>query len=833
MTLLEKLFTVLGLITCLSISAQRPIQKTGGEIYAELEKLGFLGTAMYLAAHPDDENTRLIAYLANEVKAQTVYLSLTRGDGGQNLIGTEMRELLGLIRTRELLEARKIDGGHQLFTRANDFGYSKHPDETLAIWNEQAVRADVIKAIRKWQPDIIVNRFDHKSAGTTHGHHTTSAILSYESFDQAADPSIFPEQLEELETWQPKRLFFNTSFWFYGGMEAFKKADKSDMVSIDVGSYYPHKGLSNTEIAAQSRSMHKSQGFGATPTRGSEMEYLDILKGSKPSNGDLFEGINTTWSRIEGGQEIQPLYDQIIKDFNPNQPNQSVPQLVDLYQKLAMLPNGHWKTIKMEATQSLIKDCMGLYLEANSNIPTAVPGQEIQITLEATNRSAERAVLQKLTLHPNGPTLDLNWDLENNKAQISSFDFTLPQDIAYTTPYWLTLPAEKGFYRVTEEEKIGLPENPLEEFATASIEIEGTLLQYEIPITFKETDPVKGEYHTPFRIIPKVITKTANPVYLFSDEQPQMVEIIVEAGNAPVSGVLQLKTEEGWSVNPEQYPFELSLKGSTQTFTFEVSPPASPSYASITPVAIVEGKSYQQEMITINYPHIPLQTVLKDASSTVIKLDLQKRGDKIGYLMGAGDEVPNALRQVGFQVDLLSEKEINLDMLKNYDAVVIGIRAYNTSDEIKYIQKDLLEYVSEGGNLIIQYNTSRGLKIQADELAPYPLRLSRDRVTVEESEVKFIAPDHPVLHYPNKITQADFDGWVQERGLYFPDEWSNEFTPILEMADPGETGLKGSLLIAPYGKGNYVYTGLSFFRELPAAVPGAYRLFANLIALGK
>lgn len=833
MTLLEKLFTVLALLSCLSISAQKPIQKTGGEIYADLEKLGFLGTAMYLAAHPDDENTRLIAYLANEVKANTVYLSLTRGDGGQNLIGTEMRELLGLIRTRELLEARKIDGGHQLFTRANDFGYSKHPDETLAIWNEQAVRADVIKAIRRWQPDVIINRFDHESAGKTHGHHTTSAILSYESFDQTADPTIFPEQLEELAPWQPKRLFFNTSFWFYGSMEAFNKADKSDMVGIDVGSFYPHKGLSNTEIAAQSRSMHKSQGFGATPTRGSETEYLKVLKGTKPSNGDLFEGINTTWSRIEGGQTIQPLYDQILQDFNPNQPDRSVPQLLELYQKLERLPDGHWKTIKIAATKSLIKDCMGLYLETNSNTPTAVPGQPIKITLEATNRSAAKAVLQNLTLHPNGPSFDLNWSLVNNKAKINSFDFTLPEDIAYTTPYWLMLPAEKGFYRVAEEEKIGLPENPLGEFATATIEIGGTLLQFDMPITFKETDPVKGEFHTPFRIIPKIMTKTANPVYLFADDQPQVVEVDIEAGSASISGILQLQVPEGWTVAPQQYPFELLLKGSTQTYTFAISPPEYPSYATVAPVAIVEGIAYQQELVTIDYPHIPLQSVLKDAASTVIRLDLQKRGDKIGYLMGAGDEVPEALRQVGFQVDLLAEKEITLDKLRDYDAIVIGIRAYNTSDEIKYIQKDLLEYVSEGGNLIIQYNTSRGLKIAADQLAPYPLRLSRDRVTVEESVVKFVAPDHPVLHYPNKITAADFEGWVQERGLYFPDEWSAEFTPILEMADPGEEGLKGSLLIAPYGKGNYVYTGLSFFRELPAAVPGAYRLFANIIALGK
>lgn len=833
MTLLEKLFTVLILFFCLSLSGQRPTQKTGGEIYADLEKLGFLGTAMYLAAHPDDENTRLIAYLANEVKAHTVYLSLTRGDGGQNLIGTEMRELLGLIRTRELLEARKIDGGHQLFTRANDFGYSKHPDETLAIWNEQAVRADVIKAIRQWQPDVIVNRFDHESAGRTHGHHTTSAILSYESFDQAADPNVFPEQLEELAPWQPKRLFFNTSFWFYGSMEAFNKADKSDMVGIDVGSYYPHIGFSNTEIAAQSRSMHKSQGFGATPTRGSEMEYLKILKGPKPSNGDLFEGINTTWSRIAGGESIQPLYDKILQDFDPTQPSLSVPQLINLYQKLEELPEGHWKNIKMAATQSIIKDCMGLYLESNSNTPTAVPGQVIQVKFEATNRSNEKAIVRNLTFHPNGPSFDLNWNLEHNQAQITSFDFTLPVDIAYTTPYWLKLPAEKGFYRVAEKEKIGLPENPLEEFATATIEIGGIPLHYDLPITFKETDPVKGEYHTPFRIVPKVMVKTANPVYLFSDNQPQIVEVIVEAGSASVSGVLQLKTEEGWTVNPAEYTFDLPLKGGTQTFTFEISPPPYPSYASVEPVAIVEGETYQQELITIDYPHIPLQSVLKEATSTVIKLDLQKRGDRIGYLMGAGDEVPEALRQVGFQVDLLSENEVTLDLLRDYDAVVIGIRAYNTSDEIKFIQKNLLEYVAEGGNLIIQYNTSRGLKIEADQLAPYPLRLSRDRVTVEESEVKFIAPDHPVLHYPNEITQADFEGWVQERGLYFPDEWSAEFTPILEMADPGEEGLKGSLLIAPYGKGNYVYTGLSFFRELPAAVPGAYRLFANLIALGK
>lgn len=833
MTLFEKLFTVLALFCCLSLPAQRPIQKTGGEIYADLEKLGFLGTAMYLAAHPDDENTRLIAYLANEVKAHTVYLSLTRGDGGQNLIGTQMRELLGLIRTRELLEARKIDGGHQLFTRANDFGYSKHPDETLAIWNEQAVRADVIKAIRKWQPDVIVNRFDHESAGRTHGHHTTSAILSYESFDQAADPTVFPEQLETLAPWQPKRLFFNTSYWFYGSREAFDKADKSDMVGIDVGSYYPHKGFSNTEIAAQSRSMHKSQGFGATPTRGSEMEYLKILKGPKPDNGDLFEGINTTWSRIKGGETIQPLYDQILLDFDPNHPNQSVPQLVELYQKLEMLPDGHWKSIKLEATQALIKDCMGLYLETNANTSTAIPGQMIQITLEATNRSAENAVLGKLSLFPNGPSFDLNWDLKNNHAHIGTFDFPIPKDMAYTTPYWLKLPAEKGFYRVAEEEKIGLPENPLEVFATLALEIGETVLHYDLPITYKATDPVKGEYHTPFRLIPKVMVKTANPVYLFSDDQPQMVEVVIEAGSAPVKGVLQLQTEEGWTVFPEQYSFELPLKGSTQTYTFEMSPPAFPSYAAVAPVAMVEGETFQQELITIDYPHIPLQSVLKEASSTVIKLDLQKRGDKIGYLMGAGDEVPEALRQVGFQVDLLSEKEISLDLIKSYDAIVIGIRAYNTSDQIKFIQKILLEYVSEGGNLIVQYNTSRGLKIDADQLAPYPLRLSRDRVTVEESEVKFIAPNHPVLHYPNKITQADFDGWVQERGLYFPDEWDKAFTPILEMADPGEESLKGALLIAPYRKGNYIYTGLSFFRELPAAVPGAYRLFANLIALGK
>ncbi|MEY2904556.1 MAG: mycothiol S-conjugate amidase [Bacteroidota bacterium] len=808
-------------------------QKNSSQIYSDLEKLGFLGSAMYVAAHPDDENTNLISYLANEKKAHTVYLSLTRGDGGQNLIGTEMRELLGLIRTRELLEARKIDGGHQFFTRANDFGYSKHPDETLEIWNQEEIQSDVIRAIRKWQPDIIINRFDHESAGKTHGHHTTSAMLSFDCFEKAADPNVFPEQLEKLTVWQPSRLFFNTSWWFFGSQEAFEKADKSDFIALDVGVFYPHLGYSNNEISAKSRSMHKSQGFGSTPTRGKSIEYLKILKGTLPKNEDLFEGINTTWSRIQDGEKIQNLHSQLLKDFDHTNPAGIVPGLIEIYKEIQTLTPGFWTEIKSEEVKKLIASCIGLYIEASAQTPSATPGQLIKINIEAINRSSVEILWENLKIYPGNTSVNKNQNLNPNESNKFTLDHLISDDTRLSTPYWLEKEGEIGLYEVEDPQLRGLPENPTSISAIFELWVEGVKLALDVPVNYKMTDPVEGEVKKPFEVLPPVTVQLSESNYLFPDSTPKPISVEVHAGKPNIEGTLKLEVPTGWNYEPKEIPYKIDLKGDSKKFNFLLIPSNEQSEGKVKPVAIFNGESYDATRITINYPHIPNQSILKNASAPVLRLDLKKAGNEIGYIMGAGDEIPDALTQIGYHVTILDEKSMEPEILKKFDAIVVGIRAYNTNDYLRFRQKHLLDYVYQGGNLIIQYNTSNNLIIPAEELAPFPLKLSRGRITDENSQVKMIHENHPALNFPNKIEYSDFNGWVQERGLYFPGEWSSEFSPLLSMNDPGESDLEGGILVAPYGKGFYVYSGISWFRQLPAGVPGAFRLFTNLLSLGK
>ena len=365
------------------ISCQVPERLTSSEIYKAMEKLNVVGTVLYIAAHPDDENTRLISYLSKDLKVRTAYLSLTRGDGGQNLVGPEIRELLGVIRTQELLGARSIDGGSQMFSRANDFGYSKNPDETLRIWDHGEVLSDVVWAIRKFKPDVIVNRFDHESAGRTHGHHTSSAILSYDAFDLTGDPNSFPDQLKYVDTWSPERLYFNTSWWFYGSRENFDKADKSRMLSVDVGGFDPLTGISFSETAAMSRSMHKSQGFGSETTRGSRVEYLQLLKGEMPEDkSNLFNGIDISWTRLKGGDVIGNMVEQALLEFEFSNPSASVPLLLDIRAKIAVLENEHWRNIKLNEIDEIISACAGLYIEISTEEHYATAGEKVEVEFE-------------------------------------------------------------------------------------------------------------------------------------------------------------------------------------------------------------------------------------------------------------------------------------------------------------------------------------------------------------------------------------------------------------------------------------------------------------------
>ncbi|SDS31483.1 PIG-L family deacetylase [Christiangramia echinicola] len=829
---MRKLVFALFLFSFSFSKAQAPEKWSSSEIYNQIKKLNFLGSVLYIAAHPDDENTRLISYFSNEKNARTAYLSLTRGDGGQNLIGPELREQLGLIRTQELLAARRIDGGQQFFTRANDFGYSKAPSETLEIWNKDEVLSDVVWIIRKFRPDVIINRFDHRTPGSTHGHHTSSAILSVEAFDLAGSKNAYEDQLEYLSPYQPKRLFFNTSPWFYGGDEAFKSADKSNFINFDTGTYFPLRGISNTEIASISRSQHRSQGFGSTGSRGEQMEYLELLKGDLPSkDSGIFEGIDTSWNRVKGGEEIERILSQVEKNFDFANPSKSLSELMEAYELIQELEDEHWKETKTEQIKDIIYACSGLYLEAVAEKPAITPSEELKVELEAINRSEENIVLNSIELTPNNSILNPDVVLQNNKGWGNKMTFKIPETANYTTPYWLEETGSMGIYTVKEQKLRGLPETPLNTKATFKLSIKDVNISFEKPVVYKFNDNVYGETYKNFEIVPPVDLKFEEDVLIFNTAEPKEISILVTSKRADLTGDLNLNVGAGWKVEPIKTNFSIAQSGGSENLKFKITPPEGQNETRLEPKATINGKVYDQHLIEINYDHIPDQNLIRSASLKLVKLDIKKKGQNIAYIEGAGDVVPESLVQIGYTVTRISPSTITPGLLNNYDAVVLGIRALNIQDGLKYKQDILHDYVKQGGTMIVQYNTNRGLVV--NNISPFNLSLSRDRVTDENAEVTFLAPEHAILNTPNKLTRNDFKGWVQERGLYFPGTWDENFTPILSMHDQGESPKNGSLLVAEYGKGHYIYTGISFFRQFPEAVPGAFRLFANLISIGK
>ena len=829
------LVALLGFIVLHSFTyGQKPKNLSATDIHHEIGKLNFLGSALFVAAHPDDENTRLISYLANYTKAKTTYLSITRGDGGQNLIGAELRESLGVLRTQELLAARRVDGGEQRFTRANDFGYSKHPDETLEIWDKEKVLGDVVWAIRTLKPDIVINRFDHRSPGTTHGHHTSSAMLSFEAFDLANDKNAYPEHLTKTATWQPKRLYFNTSWWFYGSRENFEKADKSNLTKLDVGVYYPQMGMSNNEIASLASSQHLCQGFGRIATRGNQDDYVEYLKGEKAKNKeDIFDGIDTSWSRVKGGDAVGEILYEIEKNFNFQNPASHVPKLVEAYKRLQKVEDTHWRTLKSEQLKEIILACAGLYIEANASASSATPGETVKINIEALNRSTVKTIIESVSIENATASITPNVTLAENAKENLELEFTLPSTTATTSPYWLNEAGTLGTYTVKDKALIGKPETPVAFNANFKLNIDGVSIGINRPVVYHYSKPDKGEIYEPFAVLPEVTAKFKDDVILFADANQKEISVAIRAGKDNVTGTVSLDLPKNWTAIPATINFNIEQKGDVQNVLFKVTPPNNASEGIIKPVVTTNGKKYNKALVEINYDHIPKQSLVLPAKTKVVRLNIKKTGTNIGYIVGAGDKVPESLEQIGYNVQTIDVNSIQEGSLNTYDGIVIGIRAYNVVEELKFKQSLLLDYVKNGGNLIVQYNTAGRWRSQFKNLAPYPISVSRDRVTDENAAVEIIAKNHSLINYPNAITQQDFNGWVQERGLYFPNEWSKEFTPILSMNDKNEEPKTGSLIVAPYGKGYYIYTGLSFFRELPAGVPGAYKLFANMLSIGK
>lgn len=833
--------SALAVSIVVSLFLGRPLAATppaeilsAAELPIALDKLLVTGSVLYVAAHPDDENTAFLAYMARERKVRAAYLSVTRGDGGQNLIGSEKGERMGLIRTQELLAARRIDRAEQRFTRAVDFGYSKSPEEALRIWGKEAVLADVVWVFRTFRPDVVVTRFPKTGEGG-HGHHTASALLAEEAFAAAADPARFPEQLAlGARPWQAKRIFWNA--W---RPQNDPKADMAGLLSVDLGTYNRYLGRAYSEIAGESRSQHKSQGFGAPERRGTLPNFFQLLAG-EPAKADLLEGVDLSWKRFRGGESVQAALEKARDAYRPNDPAAALPHLLDAWRAMRSLPEEPVVAAKRRDLLDVVRSVTGLWLEAVATDFTVVPGGELKVNVSALNRSRVPIALERVewTGSPTAPLAPAA-TLEDNKPFKAEATLAVPAEAPLSQPYWLEEPTANGRFRVADPRLVGLPEAPPNLRARMTLTVAGEPLTFETPVVYRWTDPVKGELYRPLEIAPKVTLALSESVFVFPSAKGKSVGVTVRATQGAASGFARLRLPAGWSVVPPAAPFDLAKKGDEATVSFQVTPPAKAdpkrgretlgAEATLAQAAAApRAETLARSVVRIDYPHIPIQTLFPPAEARLVRVDVARAGERVGYVMGSGDDGPAALEQLGFQVALLSDDDLALADLSRYSAIVVGVRAYNTRARLRPARARLLAYVEAGGTLVVQYNTSGDLV--TEELGPYSLKLSRDRVTVEEAPVKLLVPDAPLFLRPNKITEADFDGWVQERGLYFPGTWDARYQPLLSMADPGEAEKNGALLVARHGKGTFVYTGLSFFRQLPAGVPGAYRLLANLVS---
>ena len=855
---------VIILFSFLNIKAQTPNSLSSADIFLGLKKLNVLGTVLYVGAHPDDENTRLLSYLSKEQLYRTGYLSLTRGDGGQNLIGDEQGIELGLIRTQELLAARRMDAAEQFFSRAYDFGFSKSTEEAISIWGKENILSDVVWIIRKFQPDVIITRFpDDNRAG--HGHHSASAYFARMAFKAAADPNQFPDQLAfGVKPWQVKRVLWNT--FNFGG----NNTTSEDQLKLDVGMLNPLLGKSYGEIASESRSQHKSQGFGVARQRGQSFEYFTLFEGDKAST-DLMENISTSWKRLETEwgskaiKNIEKLMNKIINEYQLTNPEKSVSKLIQVYKIIQNQKEGYWKEKKLQEINDLIVACSGLFAETTSSTEYVVNGDVLKFNTTINNRyglniSIKKAelynaasLMQKKLPYPTNEKLKVQvYSNTDNNAQFdSSFNLLLSKNInvqvpisvnnirGNSQPYWLANEMKPGHFEVYDQRYIGMAESNATFTSVLTFNIEGLSLSIERPLQYKHTDPVKGELYEPFVCLPK-ISIAISPNIILSNVVPKNNNKININYNSFINAKEQvtLKTVQNTSstiFSGKEIAFQKNVSGSFAIPVNEVY--GSVEQKIIKPWMSFKGNEkdeiFNQTYRTIRYDHIPTIHYFYQDFVKVVDDEIKTVGKKVGYINGAGDKVPQALQQMGYDVTVLEEKDITTENLKSFQAIITGVRAYNINEYLTNKYDVLIEYIQNGGNLIVQYNTNNQIGPVKAKIAPYDFTISRNRVTNENAIVNFDLPNHSVLNFPNKITAKDFEGWVQERSIYHADKMSEQFSMPLSMADAGEKNNNGALVIAPYGKGNFVYTGIVFFRELPAGVGGAYRLFANLIALPK
>jgi LmbE family N-acetylglucosaminyl deacetylase len=797
--------------------------RNGAELRLALRRLRVLGSVLYVGAHPDDENTAMLASWSQGRLVRTAYLSLTRGDGGQNLIGDQIGEALGVIRTHELLAARHVDGAEQYFSRALDFGFSKNPQETLEFWGKDSILSDVVWVIRGFRPDVMVLRFPTDGRGG-HGHHTASAILAEEAFAAAGDPARFPEQLRYVKPWRPKRLLWNVF-----GRDTSTATGHAPPLRVDLGAYQPVLGRSFSEIAGESRSMHKSQGFGAPERRGSRIDFLEQRLGD-PVKADVFEDIDLGWSRVKGGAEVDRALAEAERAFDPERPQAAIPALLRAHAALSKLGGEPWVAIKRGELREAIRSCAGLWMEALAMKPEAAAGGEVRIATAVIQRAPADLVLEHVVF-PYGFSSPRVRAPQLNVALADTALVRIPSDAPISQPSWLRRPRGRGRFDL-DPPQVGHAIDAPALSVRMVFRAGGESLPFDVPVVYRWTDPVRGDRYRPFTVVPPVTMDFDQKFYVFpSGSTNRAVRLRIESPDVPVSGRVSLKAPNGFTVSGSQ-EVKLAGQGDQAFVEFHVAnmvPVASPAGVFRAEFQGDHGR-WSSAHNVIDHPHIPLTDLYPPAEARYVATDIKRRGDRVGYVMGSGDEGPAALRQMGWDVTLLTDDDLQWGDLARFHTIVTGVRAWNTRDVLKRVARSrLVPWVFAGHTLLVQYNTAEpGL---GEGMGFGRFTIGRDRVTVEEAQVR-MREDDPLMTTPNRIRPADFEGWVQERGLYYATAWdSTVFHSVLSSNDPGEPPRDGGLLARRLGEGWMIYTGYSFFRQIPAGVPGAFRVFANLVSM--
>jgi LmbE family N-acetylglucosaminyl deacetylase len=850
----------------------RPVYSRGAAGMAQiLGRLRTTASLLQTAAHPDDEDTALIARTARGDHARVAYLSITRGEGGQNAIGPELGEALGVIRTEELLQARALDGGEQFFTRAFDYGFSKTLDEAVRKWGKDEVLGDVVRIIRTYRPLVIASRFSGTDTDG-HGQHQYAGHIVPEAFRAAADPSRFPEQIAEgLRPWKAKRLLAGD----------FSRREGS--VVVETGIYDPVLGRTYYEIAAEGRSQHKSQEMGALELRGPQATAYRLVEGMPFTGDGMFGGIDTSLVGIaslaglpEGVitaelAQIQSAVERATAEYNALRPAEILPHLAEglrvTRRARAKLREGKSPAYaeadfllshKEEEFEEALGRAAGVVLDATAGTATVVGGDTLQAAVRLFVPQGSPVAVKKLELRaPRGwkseaaaepPVPQTGFRRTRESAPHAAYyRVTVPRDAPVTTPYFLEQARQGDRYVWGKEAPQGRPFEPALLHGVAELEAHGVAFTATAPVQYRYADDIRGELRRAVDVVPAASIALDPPLWVV----PSGTANSPGRTNAPVSltarvcsnaarelaGEVSLQVPAHWNVEPAKAAFALRTQGECATSQFQVTAPGGLAQGRypIDAEARWNGEAFRQRQQVIAYPHINTHRIYQPARTEVVVANLKVAPVKVGYIMGSGDEVPEAIRRMGLPVTLLDENELSTGDLSRFDVIVVGIKAANVRPDFVANNGRLLNYMRHGGTLIVQFQQEEYMR---NRMPPYPASIEsrspgRARVAEETAPVKILEPDHPALSFPNRITEADFEGWVHERSLYNFTTFAPEYVPLLESGDTGEAGQRGGHLYAEVGKGRYVYTSYVWFRQLPAGVPGAYRLFANLLSLPK